>query len=223
MPITVVAPPFTTGRPRYEWPPLPPPTATTRTRSPSSRSARWPSRSPRPRSPRDDAARVRRRDQRHDLGRHRRFPRRLGRDAAVRPPGRFATLPPGAGCGDVVPFCGRARLWSAWAYLACRTRAARPRLGRRASCVADASAPRPRARTVADAAPNVRRSAGPSDPIVSSTGTPAMCASGIIGRSPWCSRRLGGAPRGRARGRWGGCGSRRRSRGRPASHRRASS
>ena len=120
-------------------------------------------------------------------------------------------------------FCGRARLWSGCFYLARRTRAARPRLGRGASCLADERARRKRARSVADAAPNVRRSAGPSDAIVSSTGMPAMCASGITGRSPWCSRRLGGAPRGRARGRWGGCGSRRRSRGRPASRRRASS
>ena len=120
-------------------------------------------------------------------------------------------------------FCGRARLWSGCFYLARRTRAARPRLGRGASCLADERARRKRARSVADAAPNVRRSAGPSDAIVSSTGMPAMCASGITGRSPWCSRRLGGAPRGRGRGRWGGCGSRRRSRGRPASHRRASS
>ena len=119
--------------------------------------------------------------------------------------------------------CGRARLWSGCFYLARRTRAARPRLGRGASCLADERARRKRARSVADAAPNVRRSAGPSDAIVSSTGMPAMCASGIIGRSPWCSRRLGGAPRGRGRGRWGGCGSRRRSRGRPASRRRASS
>ena len=119
--------------------------------------------------------------------------------------------------------CGRARLWSGCFYLARRTRAARPRLGRGASCLADERARRKRARSVADAAPNVRRSAGPSDAIVSSTGMPAMCASGIIGRSPWCSRRPGGAPRGRGRGRWGGCGSRRRSRGRPASRRRASS
>jgi hypothetical protein len=145
------------------------------------------------------------------------------REPIVRRRGWFDALPPGVGCADVVPFCGRARPWSGCFYLARRTRATRPGLGREASCVADERARRKRARSVADAAPNVRRSAGPSDPIVSSTGMPVTCASGIIGRSPWCSRRPGGVPRGRARDRWGGCGSRRRSRGRPACHRRASS
>ncbi len=119
--------------------------------------------------------------------------------------------------------CDGARRWSGCVSLARRARPARPRLGRAASCLADERARRKRARSVADAAPNVRRSAGPSDAIVSSTGMPAMCASGVTGRSPWCSRLLGGAPRGRGRGRRGGCGSRRRSRCRPASRRRASS
>jgi hypothetical protein len=137
--------------------------------------------------------------------------------------GWFGALPPGVGGADVLPFLRRARLWSGCFYLARGTRAARPRLGRGASRLADERARRNRARSVADAAPNVMRSPGASDAIVSSTGVPAMCASGITGRSPWCSRRLGGAPRGRARGRWGGCGSRRRSRGRPASRRRPSS
>jgi hypothetical protein len=118
---------------------------------------------------------------------------------------------------------GRARLRSECFYLGRPARAARPRLARGASCLADERARRKRARSVADAAPNARRSAGPSDPIVSSTGMPAMCANEITGRSPWYSRRPGGAPRGRGRDRRGGRRSRRRSRGRPASHRRASS
>jgi hypothetical protein len=119
---------------------------------------------------------------------------------------------------------GRARLWSeCFCHLGRPARAARARLARGTSCLADERARRKRARSVADAAPNARRSAGPSDPIVSSTGMLAMCANEIIERSPWCSRRPGGAPRGRGRGRRGGRGSRRRSRGRPASHRRASS
>jgi hypothetical protein len=117
----------------------------------------------------------------------------------------------------------RARLWSGCLYLRAVRALRGPVLGVWASCVADDGARRKRARSVADATPNARRSAGPSDAIVSSTGMPAMCASEITGRSPWYSRRLGGAPRGRGRGRWGGCGGRRRSRGRPASRRRASS
>jgi hypothetical protein len=116
--------------------------------------------------------------------------------------------------------CGRARLRSECFYLGRPSRAARPRLGREASRLADERARRKRARSVADAAPNATRSAGPSSPIVSSTGMPAMCANEITGRSPWCSRRPGGALRGRGRGRRGGRGSRRRSRGRPASRRR---
>jgi hypothetical protein len=126
------------------------------------------------------------------------FPRAARKWAGRR--GWFGALPPGVGSADVVRFaagpgCGRAvSIWRAHARCAAR-------LGRGASCLADERARRKRARSVADAAPNVRRSAGPSDAIVSSTGIPAMCASGITGRSPWCSRRLGGAPRGRARGR----------------------
>jgi hypothetical protein len=125
----------------------------------------------------------------------------------------------------LLPFahCDKGQAVVGLLYLARRTRTARPRLGRGATCLADERGRRKRARSVADAAPNVRRSTGPSDPSVSSTGMPAMCASGITGRSPWCSRRPGGAPRGRGLGRWGGRGSRRRSRGRPPSRRRASS
>jgi hypothetical protein len=119
--------------------------------------------------------------------------------------------------------CGRASLWSGCFYLGRRTRAARLRLGRGASCLADERARRRRARSIADAAPNASRTAGAYVPIVSSIGMPAMCANEISGRSPWCSRRPGGVPRVLGRGRRGGRGSRRRSRGRPASLRRTNS
>jgi hypothetical protein len=78
---------------------------------------------------------------------------------------------------------------------------------------------RRRARSCAQVTPNATSSAGPRDASVSSMGMPPMCAKGalIIGRSRLCSRRLGGAPRGRARDRRVGHGSRRRSRGRPPS------
>ena len=84
---------------------------------------------------------------------------------------------------------------------------------------------RRRARTCAHATPNATSNAGPRDPSVSSRGMPPMCAKGalIIGRSRLCSRRLGGAPRGRARDRRVGRGSRRRSRGRPPFRPRVSS
>jgi hypothetical protein len=91
--------------------------------------------------------------------------------------------------------------------------AARERTGRR------------RARSCAHATPNATSNAGPRDASVSSMGMPPMCAKGalIIGRSRLCSRRLGGAPRGLARDRRVGRGSRRRSRGRPPSRPRVSS
>jgi hypothetical protein len=84
---------------------------------------------------------------------------------------------------------------------------------------------RRRARRFAHATPKPTRTAGPRDPTVSSMGRPPMCAKGalIIGRSRLCSRRLGGAPRGLARDRRVGRGSRRRSRGRPPSRPRVSS
>jgi hypothetical protein len=110
---------------------------------------------------------------------------------------------------------GRARVWSECFYPRRPARAARPRLAPGASCLADERSRRKRVRSVADAAPNARRSAGPSDPIVSSTGMPAMCANEITGRSPWCSRRPGGAPRVPVLARRGGRGGRRRSRRRP--------
>ena len=48
------------------------------------------------------------------------------REPIARRRGWFGALPPGVGGADVVPFCGRARLWSGCFYLARRTRAARP-------------------------------------------------------------------------------------------------
>ena len=79
------------------------------------------------------------------------------------------------------------------------------------------------ARSFAHATPSPTSSAGPKDPSVSSMGMPPTCALGITGRSPSCSRRPGGAPRGLARDRRVGRGSRRRSRGRAPSRPRASS
>jgi hypothetical protein len=100
-----------------------------------------------------------------------------------------------------------------------------PRLARAVGSVARERTRRRRARSCAQATPNPTRSAGPKDPSVSSMGMPPTWAVGtlITGRSPWCSRRPGGGPRGRARDRRGGRGSRRRSPGRSPCRRRASS
>ncbi len=82
---------------------------------------------------------------------------------------------------------------------------------------------RRRARSFAHTTPSPRSSAGPNEPSVSSTGMPPTCAMGITGRSQSCSRRPGGAPRGLARDRRVGRGSRRRSPGRSPCRRRARS
>jgi hypothetical protein len=72
-----------------------------------------------------------------------------------------------------------------------------------------------RARTLAAMALKTMRSAAPDDARVSSMGTPPMWAKGgLTERSPWCSRRPGAGPRGLARARRAGRGSRRRSPGR---------
>jgi hypothetical protein len=91
--------------------------------------------------------------------------------------------------------------------------------------LAPARTRRSRARSRAHVTPNATRTAGPRDPKVSSMGRPATCAKGtlITGRSPSCSRRPGGAPRGLARDRRVGRAGRRRSRGRPPSRPRSSS
>ena len=101
---------------------------------------------------------------------------------------------------------------------------ARPRGPRLAPAVGSVARERTqprRARNFAQANPNPTSSAGPKAPSVSSMGTLPRCASGVpvTGRSPWCSRRLGGVPRGRGRGRRGGRGRRRRSPGQPPSRR----
>jgi len=77
---------------------------------------------------------------------------------------------------------------------------------------------RARARKVADVAPSARSSAGVTAVSISSTGNPPTWASGtgVTGRSRWCSRRPGGAPRVPVPARRGGRGGRRRSRRRPA-------
>jgi hypothetical protein len=93
---------------------------------------------------------------------------------------------------------------------------AAPRLARAVGSVARERTQRRRARNFAQANPNPTRSAGPRDPSVSSMGMPPTWAVGtlIIGRSRLCSPRPGAGPRGLARDRRGGRGSRRRSRGR---------
>jgi hypothetical protein len=73
--------------------------------------------------------------------------------------------------------------------------------------------------------PRATSEGGPSVPLETRAQTrfsPRRLGS-VIGRSPWCSRRLGDGPRALAPDRRGGRGSRRRSRGRSPFRRRASS
>ena len=101
-------------------------------------------------------------------------------------------------------------------------RAARPRDRFRAAATGDGDVGGDRAsvvRAANAAAVTITAPAGASWTMLSSTGSPRMCAS-VTGRSPSCSRRSGGVPHARARGRRGGRGSRRRSPGRPPCRRR---